>query len=98
MDRFREDLDDYKENLLGIYSSILNDIEQVMNIKESHLEEYISSCSNDEYLLSKEKDFIIGVEEQTENYKSECDHKLKNTKADFDKVKESRGNVVEETC
>ena len=33
MDRFKEDLDDYKENIFTIYSSIVNDIEQVMNIK-----------------------------------------------------------------
>lgn len=37
MNRFREDLDDYKENLLNLYSSITNDIEQVMNIKENSL-------------------------------------------------------------
>ena len=33
MDRFKEDLDDYKENIFTIYSEIVNDIEQVMHIK-----------------------------------------------------------------
>ena len=37
MTRFRQDLDDYKENVFNLYSSITSDIEQVMNIKENSL-------------------------------------------------------------
>ena len=47
MDRFKEDLDDYKENILNIYSSMVSDIEQVMYIKESSMEDYFKSCAND---------------------------------------------------
>ena len=72
MNRFREDLDDYKENLFNLYSSITNDIEQVMNIKENSLEEYLNSCDKDEYLVTREKDFVKEIGEQVQLYKSEC--------------------------
>ena len=37
MSRFHEDLDDYKENLFSIYSSLTNDIAQVMTIKQASM-------------------------------------------------------------
>lgn len=80
MNRFREDLDDYKENLLNLYSSITNDIEQVMNIKENSLQQYLKSCDNDEYLLSREKDFVKEVKEQLSNYRAECEIKINTAK------------------
>ena len=44
MNRFHEDLDDYKENLFTIYSSLTNDIAQVMAIKLNTMEDYFKSC------------------------------------------------------
>lgn len=69
MERFREDLDDYKENLYNLYSSITSDIEQVMNIKEGSLEEYLKSCDREQYLLSREKELVQEIEEHVSNYK-----------------------------
>lgn len=53
MNRFHEDLDDYKDNLAIIYSSLTNDTEQVMSIKEATMEDYFRSCEDDSYLLSR---------------------------------------------
>lgn len=50
--RFKEDLEDYKENLNNIYSGLVNDLEQVMAIKESSIQDYLQSMT-DSYLLSR---------------------------------------------
>ncbi len=52
----------------------------------------------DEYLLSREKDVVVEFETEYENYKKSSEEKLMSSREELDRIKNSRGSVVDETC
>lgn len=83
-------MDEYKETLTSAYESLVNDIEQVMSIKSGSLNEYLNSCDNKEYLLSREKEIIGEIQEHVMGYKMECQAKLNFAKEELLRIQNDR--------
>lgn len=83
---------------MSAYESLSNDIEQVMSIKLTSLTDYLNSCDNKEYLLSREKQLVSEIQEHVMNYRIECETKLNFAKEQLSRIRTDREEIAGEIC
>ena len=96
-EEFREELDDYKENLHSVYNSLASDLQQVLVIKENYLREYMASLS-DEYLATREKEFLQEIKTEVSEYQQSIEDKIKVSSDETDRIRGDRMGLVEQRC
>ena len=94
---FREDLEDYRENMVSVYQSLGNDTVQVLSIRESQLREYLGSLS-DEYLISREREVLEEIAHEVSESQQTVEAKIASALEELERLKQDREGLVADKC